>query len=229
MMSNALAIDTMLKVSNPNGQGTYIVSNNGSSREFVNIALAKIYVKDGKLIRDYYDKNNLLEWEITATKNKFILEPGMKEMIGVRALCGDSCDPNKDSVYAVQFTPTPYTKDGKVKKGVSINYGYESIFIIPAKKKKISYLIKKKGSVVHLKNDSNTTLQVFFNQCSAQYKSDCSVKIIILPDSVRTITLPKNAQKGDINTFITSVDNDFYKKMVLADDKKIYFTNKGID
>ncbi|HIF9171046.1 TPA: hypothetical protein ACX6PO_003827 [Photobacterium damselae] len=228
IVSSAISIDTMLKVSDHNGKGTYVVSNDGHSPEFVSIGLAKVFIKDGKLVREYYNKDNLLEWEISATQNRFILESGMKKLIGVRALCGDSCDSSKDSIYAVQFTPTPYTKDGKPKKGVSISYGYESIFIIPAKKKNISYTITKKGSVVHLKNDSNTTLEVFFNQCSAMFKSDCSVKIILLPGSIRAIELPKNARKGDINTFITSVDDDFYKKMVLSDVKKIRFDKKNI-
>lgn len=224
--TNAISIDTMLKVSDQNGQGTYVVTNDQSSPAFVNINLAKIYIKNGKVVKDYYNKDNLLSWEISATQNKFVLDPGMRKIIGVRALCADSCDQNKDSIYAVQFTPSPYKKDGTTGNGVSINYGYESVFIIPAKKKAISYSMIKKGSIVNMKNDSNTTLQVFFNQCSAMFKSDCSIKSILLPGKVRSLKLPKNAQNGDINTIITTVDDEFYKKEVLSDGKKITFNKK---
>lgn len=224
--TNAISIDTMLKVADKNGQGTYVVTNDQRSPAFININLAKVFVKNGKIIKDYYNKDNLLSWEISATQNKFILDPGMRKMIGVRALCADSCDPNKDSIYAVQFTPSPYKKDGTAGNGVSISYGYESIFIIPAKKKIISYSMTKKGSVVNLKNNSNTTLQVFFNQCSAMFKADCSIKSILLPGKARSLKLPKNAQKGDINTIITTVDDEFYKKEVLSDGKKINFNKK---
>ncbi|WP_340641773.1 hypothetical protein WAX88_17565 [Photobacterium damselae subsp. damselae] len=226
--TNAISIDTMLKVADKNGQGTYVVTNDQRSPAFINISLAKVYVKNGNVVKDYYNKDNLLSWEISATQNKFVLDSGMRKMIGVRALCADSCDPNNDSIYAVQFTPSPYKKDGESGNGVSISYGYESIFIIPAKKKSISYSIIKKGSVVNLKNDSNTTLQVFFNQCSDMFKSDCSIKSVLLPGKVRSLTLPKNAQKGDINTIITTVDDEFYKKEVLSDGKRIKF-NKTIN
>lgn len=219
-----MSIDTMLKVADENGQGTYVVSNEQNSPVFVNIDLAKISVKDGKLVKDYYNKDNLLTWEVTTTQNKLILEPGMRKMIGIRALCAEACDPDNDGVYAVQFSPTPYNKEGKPKKGVSVSYGYESVFIIPAKNKRLSYSIVKKDAVVNLKNNSNTTLKVFLNQCSALYKSDCSIKTILLPGKVRSLKLPKNARKGDINTFITTVDNDFYKKEVLSNGKEIKFT-----
>ncbi|NVP02568.1 hypothetical protein HWA77_20360 [Photobacterium damselae subsp. damselae] len=225
-MSNAMSIDTMLKVADKNGQGTYVVTNDQRSPAFINVNLAKIYVKNGKVIKDYYNKDNLLSWEVSATQNKFVLDSGMRKMVGVRALCADSCDPTKDSVYAVQFSPSPYSKDGNTKAGVSISYGYESIFVIPAKKKNISYSIVKKDSIVNLKNESNTTLQVFFNQCSAMFKSDCSIKTILLPGKIRSIKLPKNAQKGDINTIITTVDDDFYKKEVLSNGQNIHFTKK---
>ncbi|MGR5327829.1 hypothetical protein [Photobacterium damselae] len=223
---NAMTIDTMLKVADKNGQGAYVVTNNELAPIFVNVNLAKINVEQGEVVKDYYTKNNLLSWEASMTQNKFVVKPGMKKIIGIRALCADSCDENKDSIFAAQFTPTPYKKKGKEEKGVSISYGYESIFIIPAKNKKISYTIKKDKSLVKLKNDSNTTLEVFFNKCSEMFKSDCSIKSVLLPGRVRTIKLPKNAQKGDINTIVTSIDDDFYRKEVLSDEDELHFTKK---
>ncbi|NVP02355.1 hypothetical protein HWA77_19240 [Photobacterium damselae subsp. damselae] len=223
---NAMALDTMLKVADKNGQGAYVVTNNELDPVFVNVNLAKIKIKQGDVVKDYYTKDNLLSWEASVTQNKFIVKPGMKKIIGIRALCADSCDENHDSIFAAQFTPTPYKKKGKEEKGVSISYGYESIFIIPAKNKKISYTIKKNKSLVRLKNDSNTTLKVFFNQCSAMFKSDCSIKSVLLPGRVRTIKLPKNAQKGNINTIVTSIDDDFYRKEVLGDENELHFSKK---
>ena len=225
-ISHAIAIDTMLKVSDEHGAGVYTVTNNQADPAFVNVKLSKVEVKSGKVVKTPYTKSNLLEWDATLTQNKFILDPLMAKKVGVRALCAEGCNPDHDTVFAVQFTPTPYSKNGKMK-GVAISYGYESIFVIPAKNKKISYSIEKKNESVLLKNTSNTTLEVFFNQCSAMFKADCSTKVIMLPGKIRKLLLPKNARKGMIDVFISSIDDTFYKKEVVANDKKVIF-NKVI-
>ena len=225
-LSHAIAIDTMLKVADSHGAGVYTVTNNETNPAFVNVKLSEISIKDGKLVKTPYTKSNLLEWDATLTQNKFILDPLMAKKVGVRALCADGCNPDLDTVFAVQFTPKPYSKDGKME-GVSISYGYESIFVIPAKNKKISYSIEKKNENTLIKNTGNTTLEVFFNQCSSKFKVDCSTKIIMLPSKVKKIVLPKNARKGSIDVFISSVDDTFYKKEVVANDKKVIF-NKNI-
>ena len=225
-LSHAIAIDTMLKVADSHGAGVYTVTNNETNPAFVNVKLSEISIKDGKLVKTPYTKSNLLEWDATLTQNKFILDPLMAKNVGVRALCADGCNPDLDTVFAVQFTPKPYSKDGKME-GVSISYGYESIFVIPAKNKKISYSIEKKNENTLIKNTGNTTLEVFFNQCSSKFKADCSTKIIMLPSKIRKIVLPKNARKGSIDVFISSVDDTFYRKEVVANDKKAIF-NKNI-
>ncbi|PSU70772.1 hypothetical protein [Photobacterium phosphoreum] len=225
-LSHAIVIDSMLKVADSHGTGVYTVSNNDPDPAFVNVKLSKVETKDGKLIKTPYTKSNLLEWDATLTQNKFILDPLMAKKIGVRALCADGCNPDHDTIFAVQFTPSPYSKDGEMK-GVAINYGYESIFVIPAKNKKISYSIEKNNENALLKNTGNTTLEVFFNQCSALFKADCSTKVIMLPGRVRKLVLPKNARKGKIDVFISSVDDTFYKKEVVTNGKNTLF-NKVI-
>ena len=49
----------------------------------------------------------------------------------------------------------------------------------------------------------------------------------MLPSKIRKIVLPKNARKGSIDVFISSVDDTFYRKEVVANDKKAIF-NKNI-
>ncbi|WP_297476378.1 hypothetical protein [uncultured Photobacterium sp.] len=221
-ISHAIAIDTMLKIADSHGAGVYTVTNNENQPAFVNVKLSEIKMKNGTLVKMPYTKANLLEWGATLTQNKFILDPLMAKKVGIRALCADGCNPDLDTIFAVQFTPSPYSKDGK-QKGVAISYGYESIFIIPAKNKKIAYSIDKKNENALLKNTGNTTLEVFFNQCSAGFKSDCSTKVILLPGKTKKLVLPKNARKGTIDVFVSSVDDTFYRKEVVANDKKAIF------
>ena len=49
----------------------------------------------------------------------------------------------------------------------------------------------------------------------------------MLPGKIRKLLLPKNARKGMIDVFISSIDDTFYKKEVVANDKKVIF-NKVI-
>lgn len=224
IFSFALSIDSMVKVADENAEGIYDVQNNEKYPVFVNVKLAKVSIVDKKLKRVSYNKDNILMWEASVSNNKFILDAGKRKKIGIRALCSDSCDENNDNIFAVQFSPTPYSKDGTKSKGVNINYGYESLFIVPAKKKNISYSINRNKDNVKVINNSNTTLEVFFNQCNGLFKSDCSVKVILLPGNSRIIKLPKNARKNDVNTHISSVDKVFYKKEIVKSMDKINFS-----
>ncbi|OEC81429.1 hypothetical protein A9D46_18025 [Photobacterium damselae subsp. damselae] len=224
--SFALSIDTMVKIADDNGEGTYTVQNNEKYPVFVNVKLAKMSIINNKLKKIFYNKDNILMWEASVSQNKFILDAGKQKYIGIRALCSDSCDENQDSVFSAQFTPTPYSKDGKPVKGVSINYGYESIFIVPAKNKQISYSITRTDDKVKIENMSNTTIEAFFNQCTGMFKSDCSVKTVLLPGNTRNITLPKNARQNKVNTHISSIDKAFYKKEILRSTDRIKFSKK---
>ena len=55
------------------------------------------------------------------------------------------------------------------------------------------------------------------------FKADCSTKVIMLPGKVKKLVLPKNARKGSVNVFISSVDDTFYKKEAITNDKKITY------
>ncbi|AWK84141.1 hypothetical protein BST98_19380 [Photobacterium damselae] len=220
--SNAMTIDTMLKISDDNGTGVFSITNDLDDPSFIKIKPAKI-VSDGNgnLKRIEYTKNNFDEWEISLTQSKVIVEPQRVKNIGVRSLCSEGCDRSKDTVYALKFLPTPYTKDGEKKKSVTINYGYEALFVIPAKKPEYKYNIKRVGDDILFENRGNSLIRVSINQCNGKRKSSCSRSVVVLSKRNKKILLPVNARQDVLSLEILGYDNSFYKKSTLSESKNI--------
>ncbi len=214
----SMTIDSMLKVSDELGTGVYTVTNDLDYPSFIKIEASKVVIdKNGDLSKIKYDKSNLKDWEIALTQSKVILDPKRKKNIGVRSLCSEGCDRSKDSVFAIKFSPTPYVKDGVKKMSVVINYGYESIFLIPAKKPEYKYTIKRNGNNILFHNQGNSLLRVFIDQCKDNKKSaDCSRNTVILAGRKKEVSLPVNARQSSLNLNIMGYDNSFYKKAVLS-------------
>ncbi|MFB1076448.1 hypothetical protein [Photobacterium damselae] len=217
-ISNALTVDTMLKISDENGTGVFSLANDLNEPSFITVKPSKVIVStDGEIKRIQYTKDNLQDWEISLTQNKIILDPKRTKNVGVRSLCADGCDRSKDTVFALKFLPSPYVKDGQKKAAVSINYGYEPLFVIPAEKPSYKYNIDRVDSdKVIINNKSNSLLRVYINQCDLNNKKDCSKNVIVLSGRNKTVKLPIHARQDSLNLNIMGYDNSFYKKATLS-------------
>ncbi|HIF9253994.1 TPA: hypothetical protein ACX6Q7_001300 [Photobacterium damselae] len=212
----AITIDTMLKISDDNGTGVFSVTNESKTPSFVKIKPAKVVVKeDGSIGKIEYTKENLLEWEVSLTQNKVIVEPLRTKNIGIRSLCSDGCNREKDTVFAVKFLPSPYSKDNEKKVSININYGYESLFVIPASKPEYKYTIERRGDDIYVKNTSNSFIRVLVDQCNKNVTENCSRNSLILAGRNKKISLPVNARQNMIGLTVIGYDNSFYKKLTL--------------
>ncbi|MGR5369132.1 hypothetical protein [Photobacterium damselae] len=220
--TNALTVDTMLKISDDNGTGVFSISNDLDEPSFIKIKPSKIIVTpDGNIKRELYTESNMLDWEIALTQMKVILDPKRVKNIGVRSLCSEGCDRSKDNVFALKFLPSPYRKDGQKKSSVSINYGYEPLFVIPAREPVYKYTIERIDNNIKVNNKSNSLIRVFVNQCNGKIKSDCSKNIIVLAGRNKRVSLPVNARQNELNLNIMGYDNSFYKKAALTKKHKV--------
>ncbi|HIF9195257.1 TPA: hypothetical protein ACX6PX_000472 [Photobacterium damselae] len=224
--SYAMSINSMLIVSDNNGNGVFTIKNNENTPIFIDVKLAKVSIDNGRLIKKNYTKDNLSTWEVSVNNNKFILDAGMQKNIGVQSLCSSSCNLKQDNIYTVQFTPTPYSKDDRLDSGININYGYEGVFIIPAVSKNISYSMARHGNIINIKNDSNTTLEMTFDECQGRNGERCLTKTILLPKKVRSIKLQKNTIHNVVNVTVNSVDEKFFRKEAIYNEKNIFFKNE---
>ncbi|ENP8454218.1 hypothetical protein ACEI25_000840 [Photobacterium damselae] len=215
--TNAMTIDTMLKISDDNGTGVFSITNDLKDPSFIKIKPSKITINnDGELVKNEYTKDNLNEWEIAITQNKVIVEPNRVKNIGVRSLCVDGCDRSQDTVFAIKFLPSPYIKDGRKKASVTINYGYEALFVIPALEPSYKYKISRDDDNILLENKGNSLLRVFVNQCRNEIKSSCSRSAVVLAGRKKTLKLPVNARQKVLNLDIMGYNNSFYKKATLS-------------
>ncbi|HIF9499097.1 TPA: hypothetical protein ACX6S1_001863 [Photobacterium damselae] len=219
-----MTIDTMLKISDENGSGVFSLYNNLKQPSFISISSSKVIVdKNGKLHKEAYTSDNLSKWEVALTQNKLILDANREKKVGIRALCADGCDRSKDSVFAVKFLPQPYFKKGeKPKSAVNINYGYEPIFVIPAKNPDYKYDIIRNDNYIIVNNKSNSLIKVLVNQCKDKsINVNCSKKIVVLAGRKRKDLLPSEARDDNLNIQLTGYDNSYYKNYSLSKNEPI--------
>ncbi|MUJ38313.1 hypothetical protein [Aliivibrio fischeri] len=220
--AQALQIDTMVKVADKGGSGVFTLVNDTDKASFIKTSISKVNIKENTISYTPYVKDNLKEWEIATTQPKLILDAFRTKNIGVRSLCSESCDNSEDQVYRIKFIPSVYYREGeKQESAVNFNYGYAPIFIIPAKKSNIKYTIENKGTVIRVKNESNTFLQLHINQCTADITTDCSQRLTVLAGRDREFKLLDNSKNQILNISIGNHDLKYYKEKVVNIGKSI--------
>lgn len=211
--SMALKIDTMLLIGDEQGNGVYTLTNDLSETSFISGEITKLETtEDGKLNRIPYTESNLDDWDITLTHPKIILESEKVKQVGVRDLCGSSCENEKDRVYQIIFSPVPYNPE-ETETSVNINFGYAPLFIIPASDPKISYEMKNLGDRILVENTGNSFIRFAIDGCTDQIKTQCQASFTSLAGRTRTFEIPEKLRKNSLKIRVVNYD-DSYRKTI---------------
>ncbi|MDO6708806.1 hypothetical protein [Photobacterium sp. 1_MG-2023] len=211
--SYALSIDTMLLVGDESGNGVFTLSNHESYTSFITTKITKYDVQGETINKTLYTKDNIDEWEITLTHPKLILESERIKQVGVRSLCGLTCNFERDHVYQINFVPEPYAEDGEEKPIVALNVGYAPLYIIPAKEPKISYKIENQGDTLYVENTGNTFFLLGIDQCTSTVTSGCRAAYRVLSGRKKHFKIPKGVQAELLNVVVVSHDNSFVRRI----------------
>lgn len=218
-LANALTIDSMYLVSDDRGNSIISLTNDLEQTSFVNTYISELTTDEkGNIIRNKYTEENFDDWKIITTTPRLIIEPGVSKDIGIRALCDpDSCAHDKDLMFSIVFEPSPYFEDSvSSQSSVMINYGYASLFIIPAKNQNISYTLVNRGEYILARNTGNTLLNLVIDQCSSIVKNNCRVTERLLSGRERQIKLPDHFKRDKIEVKIYNHDESYKGKQSLS-------------
>lgn len=213
--AQALTIDKMVLVGDKAGNGIFSLTNDLQYTSFITGEITK-YDVDGEIInKTQYTKDNLSDWEITLSNSKIILESGRTKQVGVRSLCGQTCDFAQDHVYQINFVPTPYAEDGGEAPIVAVNIGYAPLYIIPAAQPDMKFTIKNLGDKIYVENTGNTFFRLGIDQCSVAVTENCRAAFTVLAGRKKYYKLPKNTQSDELKVIIVNHDETFVRRQVI--------------
>ncbi|HIF5636115.1 TPA: hypothetical protein ACX3DH_003818 [Vibrio parahaemolyticus] len=213
--SYALSVDSMLLVGDKEGNGVFTLTNDDAYTSYVVGSITKLDVQGKRIVKTPYNDKNLTSWEITLSHPKLIIEPGLQKNVGIRSLCVNECDFEKDHVYQVNFAPSPYSENEGEVPVVALNVGYAPLYIIPAKESKISYSIENRGSTLHVNNTGNTFIRVGIDQCDDKVTRDCRTAFTVLSGREKSFDLPEGTQSDSLNVVVLNHDNSYVRRIKL--------------
>ena len=214
--ANALMLDTMLLIGDKYGNGVFSLTNNTGMTEYVESSIIEVTVdNEGNLERKDYTKENFIDWNITLTHPKLILEKERTKQVGVRSLCGSMCTFKDDQYYLINFSPSPYNDSSEQTSAVSVNFGYRPLFVIPAELSEIKFDIKYENNKLKIKNDSNTFLRFYIDHCSKEIKDNCESTIISLSGRERSYSLPENIDVNNMKFTVVNHDESYKEEVVV--------------
>ncbi|ENP8454314.1 hypothetical protein ACEI25_004070 [Photobacterium damselae] len=220
--AQAFNVDSMVKFpQNDSGNGIFTITSNTNKTEFINIEVHKVQVKNNKLEKIPFTRDNFPMWDLASAPGKLVLHSGEAKDVAIKYLCQKNCrNENTDLVYQINFIPIN-DPDKKIKEQkVNMLFGMAPYYIIPAKNPQYDYnynFIKAKKRLL-IKNKGNTYLNFNVDNCkdnSIPEGKDCSVNYHLLSGRERTITLPEHLISNNTVLRVANHDESFLKKIHL--------------
>ncbi|MBE3897545.1 hypothetical protein [Vibrio parahaemolyticus] len=213
----AFSVDSMVKVSDKNGNGVFTLTSSKTEPEYINGSIEQVEVIDGGIKKTKLTKDNLPIWDLALLPTKVILYPGEMRRVGIKNLCQKNCNNLKrDKVYQISFKPSSLSDDTNISN-VGINFGYAPYFIVPAEEPKIEYDFSYENDTIKFKNSSNTFLYVQLDNCTkGSFVVGCKKTYTFLSGREKDIKLDEQFFKLDkIKMKIANHDYE-YNEVVYA-------------
>lgn len=192
LCTNAFSIDSMVLVSERDGNGVFTLTSTQKQPEYIKGEISQVRVIDGNLEKFVLTKDNIPMWDLAIIPTKMILNPGERRRVAVKNLCQHDCQGlTQDKVYQIEFTPA-HTNDSQEESQIGIQMGYAPYFIIPAEISEVNYDIeynRDKGAL-HVNNQSNTLLYLQLDACvEGEIIEKCKNTYTMLAGRIKDIDL----------------------------------------
>lgn len=204
--AHAISIDSMLVFANENGEGTFTIGNTEDYRQFLNVVLYDLKIKDGEFKKTRYTSQNLADWEISVKPARSILEPGFKKSFLASYPTPESLE--HDKLYQIGFIPTPYfDKDEVPKQLMQMAIGFAAIFVVPTEKDyPIKYAMDYKNNQLTVKNTGESLVNISVNGCllntPKKEEKHCLIETTVFSGRELTLSLPKVMQQPSLKVML---------------------------
>lgn len=167
----AIGINSMIEFSHE-GYGVFTISNGEDFRQFINVAVSSIEVKNGELVKIPYTRENINSWNIEVRPARTVIDSKISKDFKVSYKPRIFELKNRDKIYQLTFIPTPYFSKGEpAKHAVQVAIGFAPIFVVPAEKDQpLDYDITYNGEYIQLNNQGDSYIRAFFDACPTSTK-----------------------------------------------------------
>lgn len=224
---SALSVDSMVKLSDDNGNGYFVINNSSDNKMYITAEVKKIIsTNKDNVSYEPYTKDNISDWQLSLSTTKFILSPNESKNIGLRSLCNGSCSSERDQYYSVSFMPSFYNDLNK-ENGAEIGflYGYEPLYIIPTKRAHMQYEIYYNSKSITINNTGNTLLKANINECKITTNKQCNGDYMVISGREKSFDLPNEiGEKNKLRIDILNHDGSYFKTVEI--DKNKLFKSK---
>lgn len=193
--AHAITVSSMLEIADGEGKAEIAVTNTESYRQYLNIAVSEITVKDGEIIETPYTRDNIENWSIEVRPTRSIIDAGFKKTITAKFI-GDRETLTQDRTFKITIIPSPYFKPGEEPENVmKLVFGFAPVIIIPAENStpEIDYQLSYKGDKVYIENKGDSFFTAYLNTCKNGFESqetkDCSTRVNVLAGRKMAINL----------------------------------------
>lgn len=205
----SIGIDAMIKFAN-RGETSFSVTNSAEYRQFIQVAITELMVKDGQIEKVPYTRDNIEQWQLTVRPARTIIDSGLQKEFGVQ-FTGDAQALTQDRAFQMTFVPTPYFAKGDEKTStVQLAVGFAPVLIVPAKEDQpLNFSMVREGNSVTVSNKGGTYLRANLDACPADAKGSareaCMKTIFVLGGRTLTAELPAALQQAkDIKTRVST-------------------------
>ncbi|HBB9961232.1 TPA: hypothetical protein JG851_004333 [Vibrio parahaemolyticus] len=197
--------------------GVFTLTNTDDITYFLKTSVSKIEVKDNKVIKIPYTKDNLTEWDIVPKPSKLVVEPKIIKELMIEEVCGDRCSNERDRIYQINIAPVAYETKNEDQSKVNMLFGFAPYYIIPAKISRVSYQLEYDGTHLRVNNTGNTLVKLVIDQCSGksteelkQLKEDknkrCRISYTVIAGRDRQLELPPELRLPALDVVVLNHD-----------------------
>ncbi|HIF9340567.1 TPA: hypothetical protein ACX6RU_000611 [Photobacterium damselae] len=220
--AQSFIVDSMVKFpQKDSSNGIFTLNSNTKKTEYINVSIDKVIVKNNKLEKKQYTRDNFPMWDLATTPGKLVLHPGEAKDVAIKFLCQINChNENNDLVYQISFIPVNNPNKDETGQKVNMLFGMAPYYIIPAKKPKIDYNYEydKNTRKLTIYNTGNTYLNFNIDNCKdieIDKEKDCSTNNHLLAGRTRSIVVPKHLISRYTLLRVSNHDESFIKKINL--------------
>lgn len=223
LVGQAMGINSMMEFTERD-KTSFTVTNTANYRQFIQVGITQLDVKDGELVKTPYTRENIDDWSLAIRPARTVIEPKLSKLFQVEHTLPAVYAASRDHAYQLSFIPTPYFEEGEpATHSVKIAVGFAPIVIVPAKQDKpIQYQMRYNGKgQMTLSNHGETYLRASLDACPANVadkdKKTCSTVVYALSGRNLPITLPEGMKNsGKINVELSTHRFDYKKTFTLT-------------
>ncbi|EHK2924754.1 hypothetical protein J7Y46_004643 [Vibrio parahaemolyticus] len=206
--------------------GVFTLTNTDDITYFLKTSVSKVEVKDNKIIKTPYDRDNLEQWDIVPKPSKLVVEPRMMKELMIEEVCGDRCRSDYDRVYQINIIPVSYEVEGDTQNKVNMLFGFAPYYIIPAQKSRVRYHLDYDGKMLNVKNSGNTLINLVIDQCDTKTDEElkalhadknkrCRVTYSVIAGRERQFEIPEELQAKQLTVVVLNHDESFREENTL--------------